>query len=215
MHEELVNNESNNSNGLIHINIDKKSTFLSDIFYFQKIVKKQCDKCKIDIWNEPYIMKNILFDYQSLVNFNNQKDQKDSLDIYDCFDYFVQINNNNEKCKNCANPIKTLCRIKPTGEIITIILDRGGDLNNNIPFNLKINEQMKFYKYLDDNSRDKYTFKLIAFSSFYSDKKKYYSFYRNEDKNDSWYYYDGTNSHEFGSQEYGIPVLLFYKKFKI
>ena len=102
MHEELVYNKINNSNGLIYINIDKESTLLSDIFYFQKIVKKHCDKCNIDIWNEPYIMKKILFDYQSLINFKNQKN---SLDIYDCFDYFVQINNFNENCKKCSNPI--------------------------------------------------------------------------------------------------------------
>ena len=157
-------------------------------------------------------MKYILIDYKSLINFKNQKD---ILDIYDCFDYFAQNNNIEEKCKICTNPIIPFSIIKPLGEIITIILDRGEDFKNNIPFKLDFHNKMKFYEYLEKDSKDKFIFELIAFSSFYLDEKKYYSFYRNEDKNDSWYYYDGTNSLKFDSEEYGIPVLLFYKKCKL
>ena len=157
-------------------------------------------------------MKYILIDYKSWIKFKNQKD---ILDIYDCFDYFAQNNNIEEKCKICSNSIIPFNRIEPLGEIITIILDRGENFNNNIPFKLDFHNKMKFYEYLEKDSRDKYIFELILFSSFYHDEKKYYSFYKNVDENNSWYYYDGANSHKYNSDTYGIPVLLFYKKCKL
>ena len=212
MHEELISNENNNLNGMISINIDNKSSLLSDIFYFRKTAIKQCKNHHYVIQKESYIMKYILIDYKSLINFKNQKD---ILDIYDCFDYFAQNNNIEEKCKICSNSIIPFNRIEPLGEIITIILDRGEDFKNNIPFKLDFHNKMKFYEYLEKDSRDKYSFELILFSSFYLDEKKYYSFYKNEDDNNSWYYYDGTNSYKYNSDTYGIPVLLFYKKCKL
>ena len=186
MHKELVN-DGNNSNGIKSENIDREISWISQIFYFFEQNNNNNNP------NGFQIIKNILIVYKNIIN----SSKKQNLNLLDCFEYLIKTNSS--------------FQIKPESEIITIIFDRGENFKNNIPFVLDMNYDMEFREILEEKSRDKYKFKLIAFSSFYPEKNEYHSFYK--DDNDIWNYFDGKESSKFIQEYYGIPVILFYKKY--
>ena len=213
LHKELVK-DGKISNGIISENIDRENSLIKKIFYFKKIIIEQNNNNNINNknnnnnnknnnnknvknngLNEPKITKSISIDYKSIINSSEKK----NLNLLDCFEYLKQTN--------------LSYIIIPESEIITIIFDREENFKNNIPFILDMNYDMEFREILEVESRDKYKFKLIAFSSFYPKNKEYYSFYRNEDDKNKWYYFNGKESYEFIKEDYGIPVMLFYKRY--
>ena len=193
-------------------NLSKKESKISDIFYFHKVDTYICKQCKNIIREIPYINNYIEF---HLKNIFNLKKEKKPLNIFDCFDYFDCLNNNdnnvNSRCLKCSNTnINIFQKIEPKNEILTIILDRGNNFQDNITFNLDYNKSLNLDNYLKENSKNQFEFELIIFTSYYPDENKFYSFFKNTV--DNWYCFNGENINQYNNENLGIPVLLFYKK---
>ena len=175
---------------------------IDEFFYLQELLINKCQKCGDVISCNSYVNKFIEFSMDNFLS-NNQ------LDIYNCFDSLTVENIVTIKCSKCDNLINSsFVRIEIINDILPIILNRGKNVENKI--NFKLDYKINISKYFQ-NSEQKNEFELISFSSFYSDKNIYKSFYKNND-DDKWYCFNGKNVSISNDENDGIPVLLFYKK---
>ena len=214
LHKELVLNDlrekgnHNINNNLNPQNLAKIKSKISEIFYIYLVNIFKCSNCQNIIKENTSIYKYFEFNLKEILAF--KKDKKE-LNIFDCFDCLNINKTVNYLCLKCSNRnINSFYKIEPKNEILTIILDRGINFQDNITFNLDYNKNINLDYYLKDSSETKFEFELINFSSYYPDENKFYSFFKNTDGN--WYFFNGEKINQCNNESFGIPVLLFYKK---
>ena len=183
-------------------------SIISDLFYFPDITTITCQNCGRIFEYKSITNNNIVFPLKDVCNFKNLHQQ---LNINDCFDYLIRNKNIDKICPNCNrnNSSFSYYRISSTKEILTIILDRGKNFENDIFFNVHFNVNLAKY-FLEQNSPQNY--ELIGFCSFYKNNNKCVPFYKYHGDN-LWYYLDNSTINIVTQNLYwGSPFLLFYKK---
>ena len=183
-------------------------SIISDLFYFPDITTITCQNCGRIFEYKSITNNNIVFPLKDVCNFKNLHQQ---LNINDCFDYLIRNKNIDKICPNCNrnNSSFSYYRISSTKEILTIILDRGKNFENDIFFNVHFNVNLAKY-FLEQNSPQNY--ELIGFCSFYKNNNKCVPFYKYHGDN-LWYYLDNSIINIVTQNLYwGSPFLLFYKK---
>ena len=191
----------------------KGTSIISDLFYFPDITTIKCKNCGRIFKYESITNNNITFPLKKVSNFKNFPG---SLNINDCFDYLTSYKKVNMICPNCNrnNSSYSYYRISSTKEILTIILDRGKNFENDIIFNIHFNVNLSKYFY-EQNTQQNY--ELIGFCSFDKDKNKCIPFYKYHGDN-LWYYYLDNSVISCYTKDnninFGSPFLLFYKKIK-
>ncbi len=183
-------------------------SIISDLFYFPDITTITCQNCGRIFEYKSITNNNIVFPLKDVSNFKNLHQQ---LNINDCFDYLIRNKNIDKICPNCNrnNSSFSYYRISSTKEILTIILDRGKNFENDIFFNVHFNVNLAKY-FLEQNSPQNY--ELIGFCSFYKNNNKCVPFYKYHGDN-LWYYLDNSTINIVTQNLYwGSPFLLFYKK---
>ena len=183
-------------------------SIISDLFYFPDITTITCQNCGRIFEYKSITNNNIVFPLKNVCNFKNLHQQ---LNINDCFDYLIRNKNIDKICPNCNrnNSSFSYYRISSTKEILTIILDRGKNFENDIFFNVHFNVNLAKY-FLEQNSPQNY--ELIGFCSFYKNNNKCVPFYKYHGDN-LWYYLDNSTINIVTQNLYwGSPFLLFYKK---
>jgi len=183
-------------------------SIISDLFYFPDITTITCLNCGRIFEYKSITNNNIIFPLKDVCNFKNLPQQ---LNIIDCFDYLTRNKNIDKICPNCNrnNSSFSYYRISSTKEILTIILDRGKNFENDIFFNVHFNLNLAKY-FLEQNSPQNY--ELIGFCSFYKNNNKCVPFYKYHGDN-FWYYLDNSTINIVTQNLYwGSPFLLFYKK---
>ena len=183
-------------------------SIISDLFYFPDITTITCQNCGRIFEYKSITNNNIIFPLKDISNFKNLHQQ---LNIIDCFDYLTRNKNIDKICPNCNrnNSSFSYYRISSTKEILTIILDRGKNFENDIFFNVHFNLNLAKY-FLEQNSPQNY--ELIGFCSFYKENNKCVPFYKYHGNN-LWYYLDNSTINIVTQNLYwGSPFLLFYKK---
>ena len=183
-------------------------SIISDLFYFPDITTITCQNCGRIFEYKSITNNNIIFPLKDVCNFKNLHQQ---LNINDCFDYLIRNKNIDKICPNCNrnNSSFSYYRISSTKEILTIILDRGKNFENDIFFNVHFNVNLAKY-FLEQNSPQNY--ELIGFCSFYKNNNKCVPFYKYHGDN-FWYYLDNSTINIVTQNLYwGSPFLLFYKK---
>ena len=183
-------------------------SIISDLFYFPDITTITCQNCGRIFEYKSITNNNIVFPLKDVCNFKNLHQQ---LNINDCFDYLIRNKNIDKICPNCNrnNSSFSYYRISSTKEILTIILDRGKNFENDIFFNVHFNLNLAKY-FLEQNSPQNY--ELIGFCSFYKNNNKCVPFYKYHGDN-FWYYLDNSTINIVTQNLYwGSPFLLFYKK---
>ena len=183
-------------------------SIISDLFYFPDITTITCQNCGRIFEYKSITNNNIVFPLKDVCNFKNLHQQ---LNINDCFDYLIRNKNIDKICPNCNrnNSSFSYYRISSTKEILTIILDRGKNFENDIFFNVHFNVNLAKY-FLEQNSPQNY--ELIGFCSFYKNNNKCVPFYKYHGDN-LWYYLDNSTINIVTQNLYwGSPFLFFYKK---
>jgi hypothetical protein len=129
-------------------------SIISDLFYFPDITTITCQNCGRIFEYKSITNNNIVFPLKDVCNFKNLHQQ---LNINDCFDYLIRNKNIDKICPNCNrnNSSFSYYRISSTKEILTIILDRGKNFENDIFFNVHFNVNLAKY-FLEQNSKFKY-----------------------------------------------------------
>ena len=188
----------------------KGTSIISDLFYFPDITTIKCKNCGRIFKYESITNNNITFPLKEVSNFKNFPG---SLNINDCFDYLTSYKKVNMICPNCNrnNSSYSYYGISSTKEILTIILDRGKNFENDIIFNIHFNVNLSKYFY-EQNTQQNY--ELIGFCSFDKDKNKCIPFYKYHVDN-LWYYLDNSVISCYTKDKninFGSPFLLFYKK---
>ena len=153
-------------------------------------------------------MNTILFPIKLISKFKNSKR---SLNIKDCFDFYIS--RKKVECPKCSsrNNSYYYSRINSINEILTIILDREKNSNNEISFQLDFKIELSEY-FLNSNN-EKCELDLIGFSCYDSNKYIYYTFFKmNSEK--KWYHFDGEKEKiiDIEKQNNEFSFLLFYKK---
>jgi len=188
----------------------KGTSIISDLFYFPDITTIKCQNCGRIFKYESITNNNITFPLKEVSNFKNLPG---SLNINDCFDYLTSYKKVNMICPNCNrnNSSYSYYRISSTKEILTIILDRGKNFENDIIFNIHFNVNLSKYFYEQNYPQN---YELICFCSFDKDKNKCIPFYKYHVDN-LWYYLDNSVINCYTKDKninFGSPFLLFYKK---
>jgi len=189
----------------------KGTSIISDLFYFPDITTIKCKNCGRIFKYESITNNNITFPLKEVSNFKNFPG---SLNINDCFDYLTSYKKVNMICPNCNrnNSSYSYYRISSTKEILTIILDRGKNFENDIIFNIHFNVNLSKYFYEQNYPQN---YELIGFCGFDKDKNKCIPFYKYHGDN-LWYYLDNSVISCYTKDKninFGSPFLLFYKKY--
>ena len=186
--------------------LENSEVKIKEMFYFTITNPLyNCQNCGM-ISQKGALCKSIEFPLKAVLNFKNGNKQ---LNIFDCFDFW-----SNYPCQNCKIQIKNFSRMELNNEILTIILNRGNNFEDDIEFNLDYDINLD--QYLEENCKNKYNYKfeLKGFLSYYPDKKEFHSFYKNINGN-NWCLFNGSNINQFNNINdkncLGFPVLLFYK----
>ena len=211
-YNEIIMNQNNNNNvelnnellrALNEFNKEGKS-IVSNIFLFQDIITYQCDFCNKQKYKSS-INNHIIFD----INEISQDISKKELNIIDCFNSLTTNKNEAKECEDCKNNVVySYYRINSIKEVLTIILNRENNNNDDIKFNIDININLGKYFFNQQNKTD---FELIGVCGYNKYKDKYSSYYKDY-KDNLWYYYKDSKLVE--SSQYPIadtPIILLYK----
>ena len=200
----LINIINNVYNKLHEEELVLENSDIKEMFYFKITnAESKCQNCDMIISQNNFFYKSIEFSLKAILNFKKGKNQ---LNILDCFDFW-----SNYSCPNCKIQINNFYRMEPNNEILTIILDRGDNFEDDIDFHLDYDINLD--KYIGENSKIKceYKFELKGFLCYYPDKKEFYSFIKNAN---NWDCFNGANINQFNNNDkenLGLPVLLLYK----
>ena len=157
-------------------------------------------------------MKNRYYIKFPLSKVLNHKGKKYQLDLFGCFDYITS--DNSQYCNKYGGDSKIKsCKFNYINDILTIILDLGNDSNNEIFFKLNFNN-IDLKKYFYESTKCNCKFELIGFCSYFRKENKYISYTKNQIEN-KWYDINGSYISQIEKQDYGLPVLQFYKKIYI
>ena len=184
-------------------NANNDSSIIKSIFYYQFTINYNCINCPCKS-NEKQISNYIIFPLINIFDFENYQ-----LDLFDCFDYITK--ENIQLCNKCNKNSKIKSsKFNYINDILTIILDLGNDSNKEISFKLNFNN-IDLKKYFYESTKCNCKFELIGFCSYFRKENKYISYTKNQIEN-KWYDINGSYISQIEEQDYGLPVLQFYKK---
>ena len=194
---------------------NKNKCIISDIFYFEQIIKSKCTKCKNEYYDFSMI-NNLTFDLEKIkITSNNNK----NMNIFNCLDYLVNEYNNINICPYCnkSQNFKSIKSFNSLPEILTIILDYENNSKKDIKYD--INDSIDLSKYLFNWNNYKKTiskFELIGLMNYVNENNGYFLGYYKSPVDNKWYLYNNLSSKISNvnniKDNKGNPYLLIYKK---
>ena len=241
MHEEL--NEKNKNSSIEKIDSDKtdpeieyyickdkferrNKSIISDLFYFDQVFITECRNCGVSEYD--FNIYNIMLFPLEKARLYKEKKQNNFayINIIDCFESYTSTERNKEKrkimCKSCHKKSEYFIttKISTFPKILTIILNRGHNLEFNVEFeiNYYIEDLYKYMINLDGNKNEsnfKYELIGIVIHTGESGINGHFLTYCKSPINRKWYSYNDTKIElliDPIGQISGIPYLLFYQK---
>ena len=204
----------------------RNKSIISDIFFYDQVNITKCLKCRKSVYD--FSMYNIMiFPLEKTRIFKLKKDSNFlKVNIFDCFEYHTkeakQIHKDKFYCKNCKcnTDYEINSKISSLPEILTVILNRGNNLEFNVEFQIDyiLDNLENYIIKLDSNKEQLHTkYELIGIIIHIGNSGNdghFYAYCKSPvDKN--WYSYNDEKVRYIKDpiQEIGgIPYLLFYQK---
>ena len=204
----------------------RNKSIISDLFYFYQIFITKCQNCGALIYD--FNIYNIfLFPLEKTRLYKARKQNNfENVNIFDCFECYTAEEKSKAKnkifCKICQKKANyTICtKICSFPEILTIILNRGHNLEFDVEFQIHyiIDNLDKYMIKLDGNKEYQnlaYELIGIVIHTGESGKNGHFFTYCKSPVDRQWYSYNDTKV-EFLKDPIegikGIPYLLFYQK---
>ena len=206
----------------------RNKSIISDLFYFIQVNIKRCLICGTLTYT--FSIYNILiFPLEKARIFKEKKQQNfENVNLSDCFEYHISEKNPLldkyiycNKCKQNTNYVVS-SRISSLPEILTIILNRGDNLQFDVEFQINHNiDDLDKYMIKLNGNKDQLNYRYVLIGIVIhignSGEDGHFFTYCKSPVDKKWYSYNDSKVEEISDpleSNKGIPYLLFFQKIK-